>query len=79
MTNGPVTEKRTVITMSTSALFCYGFSSGSVVKSLPVSAGDIDIPGSGISPGGGNGNPVQYSCPENPTEKGAMRSQKSQP
>ena len=55
------------------------FPGGSVVKSLPVSAGDIDIPGSGISPGGGNGNPVQYSCPENPTDKGAMRSQKSQP
>ena len=33
---GPVTETRTVITMSTSPLFCYGFSSGSVVKNPPV-------------------------------------------
>ena len=31
------------------------------------------IPGSGRSPGGGNGNPVQYSCLENPMNKGAWR------
>ena len=39
-----------------------------VVKNLPVSAGDIidvgSIPGSGRSPGGGHGNPLQYSCLE---------------
>ena len=35
-----------------------------VVKNLPASAGDAgSIPGSGRSPGGGNGNPLQYSCP----------------
>ena len=35
-------------------------------------AGDTDsIPGSGRSPGGGNGNPVQYSCLENPMDLGA--------
>ena len=35
-------------------------------------AGDaVSIPGSGRSPGGGNGNPVQYSCPENPMDRGA--------
>jgi len=37
-----------------------------VVKNLPASAGDLrdvgSIPGSGRSPGGGNENPVQYSC-----------------
>ena len=41
-----------------------------VVKNLPASAGDIrdlgSIPGSGRSPGGGSGNPLQYSFLENP-------------
>ena len=44
-----------------------------VVKNLPANAGDIRnsglFPGSGRSPGGGNGNPVQYSCLENPTDR----------
>ena len=48
---------------------------GSVVKNLPASARDAgdmgSIPGSGRSPGGGNGNPLQYSCLENPTDRGA--------
>ena len=39
-----------------------GFSGGSAVKNLPANAGDMgSIPGSGRSPGEGNGNPVQYS------------------
>ena len=34
-----------------------------MVKNLPINAGDTDlIPGSGRSPGEGNGNPLQYSC-----------------
>ena len=34
--------------------------------------GDLDsIPGFGRSPGGGHGNPLQYSCPENPMDRGA--------
>ena len=41
-----------------------------LVKNSPASAGDIrdkgSIPGSGRSSGGGNGNPLQYSCLENP-------------
>ena len=41
-----------------------------VVRNLPASAGDIrdlgSIPGLGSSPGGGQGNPPQYSCLENP-------------
>ena len=42
-----------------------GFSGGSVVKYLPANSGDTGlIPGSGRSPGGGNGNPLQYSCLE---------------
>ena len=40
-----------------------------MVKNLPANAGDIRHPGfnsSGRSPGGGHGNPLQYSCLENP-------------
>ena len=45
---------------------CGGFPGGSVVKNLPANAGDaVSIPGSGRSPGGGHGNPFQYSCLEN--------------
>ena len=46
-----------------------------VVKTPPTSAGDKtdtgSIPGSGRSPGGGNGNLLQYSCPGNPMDRGA--------
>ena len=48
-----------------------------MVKNSPANAGDIrdmgSIPGSGRSPGEGNGNPLQYSCPENPMDRGAWR------
>ena len=44
-----------------------GFPGGTVVKNPPANAGDRgSIPGSGRSPGRGNGNPLQYSCLENP-------------
>ena len=44
----------------------------SVVKNLPPNAGDMSsIPGSGGSPGVGNGNPLQYSCLGNPLGRGA--------
>ena len=40
-----------------------------MVKNLPANAGDAgSIPGSGISPGEGSGNPLQYSCLGNPME-----------
>ena len=46
-----------------------------MVKNLPANAGDArdagSIPGSGISPVGGNDNPPQYSCLENPMDRGA--------
>ena len=46
-----------------------------VVKNLSASAGDARnadlIPGSGRSTGGGHGNPLQYSCLENPMGRGA--------
>ena len=45
------------------------------VKSLPAmfetQERDADLPGSGRSPGEGNSNPLQYSCLENPTDRGA--------
>ena len=44
-----------------------GFSGGSDGKEPTCSAGDLgSIPGLGRSPGGGHGNPLQYSCLENP-------------
>ena len=46
-----------------------------VIKNLPAYAGDIrdlgSVTGWGRSPGGGNGNPLQYSCLENPMDGGA--------
>ena len=50
------------------------FPGGSVVKNSPANAGDVgSIPGWGRSPGEGNGNPLQYSCLENPTDRGEWR------
>ena len=47
-----------------------GFPSGSAVKNPPVSAGDLgSVPGLGRSPGEGNGNPLLYSCLENPMDR----------
>jgi len=49
-----------------------GFPCGSVVKNPPTIAGDGGlISGLGRFPGEGNGNPVQYSCLENPMDRGA--------
>ena len=46
-----------------------------MIKNLPASAGDVrdtgSIPGSGRSPGRGHGHPLQYSCLENPMDRGA--------
>ena len=54
-----------------------GFPGDSVVKNSPANAGATgdagSIPGSRRSPGGGHGNPLQYSCLENPTDRGAWR------
>ena len=45
-----------------------------MVKNSPSNAGDLgSIPGSERPPGGGHCNPVQYSCLENPMDKGAWR------
>ena len=52
-----------------------------MVKNLPDSAGDTrnsgSIPGSGRPPGGGSGNPLQYSCLETPMDRGASHGQRS--
>ena len=48
----------------------WGFPGGSVVRNLPADAGDMSwIPGSGRSPRGGNGNPLQDSCLGNPMDR----------
>ena len=48
-----------------------------VIKNLPANAGEARdaalIPGSGRSPGGGNGDPFQYSCLENSMGRGAWQ------
>ena len=57
-----------------SLLYCCirGFPNSLDSKTSACNAGDPgSIPGWGRSPGGGNGNPLQYSCLENPTDKGA--------
>ena len=52
-----------------------GIPGGSVVKNPPANAGDARhvglTPGSGRSPGGGNGTPLHYSCLKNPMNGGA--------
>ena len=54
-----------------------GFPGGTVVKNLPANAGDAEdsglIPGWGISPGEGNGYPLQYSCLQNKMDRGAWQ------
>ena len=71
----------------TSVTTSRGFPDGSVGKESACNAGDTGdtglIPGSGRSPGEGNGNPLQYSCLENPLDRGvwwatAHRAAKSQ-
>ena len=49
-----------------------GFPGGSVLKNPPVNAGDTSsILGLGRSPGEGSGNPLRYSCLDNPMDRGA--------
>ena len=57
-----------------------GFPGGSVVKNLPT-VQETQVRSLGKSPGEGNGNPLQYSCLENPMDRGAWWSTvtKSQP
>ena len=61
----------------TTSLKQVGFPGGAAVKNPPVNAGDAgdmgSIPGLGRSPGKGNGNLLQYSCLENPMDRGAWQ------
>ena len=58
--------------LSLCLIFVVGFSRGSDGKASAYNAGDSGlIPGSGRSPGEGNGNPLQYSCLENSMDGGA--------
>ena len=51
-----------------------GFPGGSDSKESTCSEGDLgSIPGLGRSPGGEHGNPLQYSCLENPMDRGAWQ------
>ena len=54
-----------------------GFPGGSMVKNSPANAGDTRdlglIPRLGESPGGGNGNPLQYSCLENSMDRASWQ------
>ena len=53
---------------------CVPFPGGSDTKESACSTGDLgSVPGSGRSSGEGNGNPLQYSCPENSMDRGAWR------
>ena len=55
-------------------LILLGFPGGSEVKASACNVGDLGLsPGSGRSPGEGNGNPLQYSCMENPMDRGAWQ------
>ena len=57
--------------------FLWGFPGGPNGKNLPANTRDLRdvgwIPGLGRSPGGGYGNPLRYSCLENPMDKGAWQ------
>ena len=63
------------INLATGKGIYLGFPGGTVVKNLSADAGDTRdmalIPGSGRTPGEENGNPLQYSCLGNPTDRGA--------
>ena len=58
--------------LKTPLIFIYVYFGGSDGKASAYSAGDLaSTPGSGRSSGEGNGNPLQYSCLENPMDRGA--------
>ena len=55
-------------------LYCAYIGASQVVKNSPANVGDAEsIPGLERSPGGGHDSPLQYSCLENPMDKGAWK------
>ena len=70
-TSFPTSNTHLVLEVSSTS-WNKGFPCRSVGKESAYSAGDLgSIPGSGRSPGEGNGNSLQYSCLENPMDRGA--------
>ena len=70
----PNPEENFGVPHGTTSSFLWGFPGGSDGKESACSVEDpSSIPGSGRSPGGGDGNPLQYSCLENPMDRGAWR------
>ena len=64
-----------VFDISNTSFFPGDFPGASVVKNPPANAGGVDSsPGLGKSPGGGYGNPLQYSCLGIPIDRGAWQS-----
>ena len=68
--NGEFKEEENNILVATQAKD-QGFPSSATVKNLPANTGGARDAGSGRSPGEVNGNPLQYSCLENPMDRGA--------
>ena len=67
-------NKQTTNSLIPVVSFQRDFLGGSVIKNPLTDAGDMgSIPGSGRSPGEGNGNSLQYSCLGNPMDRGAWR------
>ena len=64
----------TILFLAALGLCCFAFPDSSVGKESACNAGDLSsIPGSGRSPGEGNGNPLQYPCLGNPMDRGAWQ------
>ena len=67
----------TFFTICVTTVYIRGFPDGTVVRNPPARAGNTRhkglIPGSGRSPGVGNGNPLQYSCLENSMDGGVCQ------
>ena len=75
---GPSRIKDVILYLKKNFFFFWRASQAAlVVKNPPANAGDVrdlgSIPGSGRSPGGGHGNPLNYSCLENPMDRGVCR------
>ena len=67
-------ENRRTSSLLPEVVHLVGFPGGLEGKEFARNAGDLGlIPGLGRSPGEGNGNPLQYSCLENPVDRGAWR------
>ena len=72
-----MTSIQTSLLLSDTCTIFQGFPDGKVIKNLNANAGDVrnidSIPGSGGSTGREHGNPLQYSCLENPMVRGTWQ------